>query len=188
MKFDSSLCHTSPSTIPRDFPPYRKARNRFSYLIRQEFARRFGRTYAPIEAYRVEGAKILLMTMGVISRTAMGAVDRLRERGKAVGLIRCRLWRPFPLPEFREAVRQASIIAVVDRHISLGAHSGPVCQEVRSALYTLPNRPQVFGFVLGLGGRDVTVHDFFEIVELSEQYASQGPPASEYTHIGLREV
>ncbi|MDD3581599.1 MAG: pyruvate ferredoxin oxidoreductase [Desulfobacca sp.] len=154
----------------------------------QEFGRRFGRAYAPIETYRVEDAQILLMTMGVISRTAMGAVDRLRDAGKPVGLIRCRLWRPFPLPEFREAVRQASIIAVIDRHISLGAHSGPVGQEVRSALYTLPNRPQVFDFVLGLGGRDVTVHDFLEIVELAEQYATQGPPESEYTLIGLREV
>lgn len=154
----------------------------------QEFGDRFGRHYAPIETYRVEGAELLLMTMGVISRTAMSAVDRLRDAGRAVGLVRCRLWRPFPSPEFREAVREAKIIAVVDRHISLGAHSGPVCLEVRSALYPLPNRPQVFGFVLGLGGRDVTVHDFCDIVELAEQYARQGPPESDYTLIGVREV
>jgi pyruvate ferredoxin oxidoreductase alpha subunit len=153
----------------------------------QEFGHRFGRHYAPVETYRTEGAEVLLVTMGVISRTAMTAVDRLREAGKAVGLVRFRLWRPFPLPEFQEAVKGARIIAVVDRHISLGAHNGPVCLEVRSALYNLPERPQVFGFVLGLGGRDVTVADFKDIVQRAERYASTGPEA-EYTLIGLREV
>jgi pyruvate ferredoxin oxidoreductase alpha subunit len=153
----------------------------------QEFGNRFGRHYAPVETYQVEGAEVLLVTMGVISRTAMTAVDRLREAGQAVGLVRFRLWRPFPLPEFREAVRGAKIIAVIDRHLSLGAHSGPVCLEVRSALYNLPARPQVFGFVLGLGGRDVTVDDFQEIVARADRYARTGPEA-EFTMIGLREV
>jgi pyruvate ferredoxin oxidoreductase alpha subunit len=153
----------------------------------QEFGKRFGRYYAPVETYRVEGAEVLLVTMGVISRTAMTAVDRLREAGKAVGLVRFRLWRPFPRLEFQEAVRNARIIAVIDRHISLGAHGGPVCLEVRSALYSLPDRPQVFGFVLGLGGRDVTVNDFSEIVERAERYATTSPEA-EYTLVGLREV
>jgi pyruvate ferredoxin oxidoreductase alpha subunit len=153
----------------------------------QEFGRRYGRHYAPVETYRVEGAEVLLLTMGVISRTAMSAVDRLREAGKAVGLVRFRLWRPFPTAEFREAVANAKIIAVIDRHLSLGAHSGPVCLEVRAALYDLPNRPQVFGFILGLGGRDVTLNDFAEIVARAERYATTGPEA-EYTLIGLREI
>jgi len=153
----------------------------------QEFGDRYGRSYAPVETYRVEGAELILITMGVISRTAMSAVDRLRDAGKAVGLARFRLWRPFPLREFREAVGGAKIIAVVDRHISLGAHSGPVCLEVKSALYNMPERPQVFGFVMGLGGRDVTVVDFYEVVNRAERYAAQGPD-EEYSLIGLRDV
>jgi pyruvate ferredoxin oxidoreductase alpha subunit len=153
----------------------------------QEFGHRYGRYYAPVEAYQVEGAELILITMGVISRTAMSAVDRLREAGKSVGLARFRLWRPFPLREFQETVKDAKIIAVVDRHISLGAHSGPVCLEVRSALYNLPNRPQVFGFVMGLGGRDVTVADFFEVVNRAERQAAVGPEDG-YSHIGLREM
>lgn len=152
-----------------------------------EFGKRYGRYYAPVETYRVEGAEILLLTMGLISRTAMMAVDQLRAQGKSVGLVRFRLWRPFPLEEFREAVQHAKIIAVIDRHISLGAHSGPVCLEVRSALYHLTPRPQVFGFVMGLGGRDVTLNDFLEVVERAERYALQGPEAG-YTLIGLREL
>jgi len=153
----------------------------------QEFGERYGRSYAPVETYRVEGAEVILITMGVISRTAMSAVDRLRDTGKAVGLVRFRLWRPFPLREFREVVKGAKIIAVIDRHLSLGAHGGPVCLEVRSALYNQPNRPQVFGFVLGLGGRDVTVADFMEIIDRAERSAAAGPP-EEYSLIGLREV
>ena len=104
-----------------------------------------------------------------------------------MGLARFRLWRPFPLREFRETVKGAKIIAVVDRHISLGAHSGPVCLEVRSALYNMRERPQVFGFVMGLGGRDVTVDDFFEVVNRAERYAAEGPD-EEYSLIGLRDV
>ncbi len=153
----------------------------------QEFGQRYGRSYAPVETYRVEGAELIFITMGVISRTAMGAVDRLRETDKKVGLVRFRLWRPFPLREFQETVKDAKIIAVVDRHISLGAHSGPVCLEVRSALYNLPNRPQVFGFVMGLGGRDVTVADFFEVVNRAERQAAVGSEDG-YSLIGLREV
>ncbi len=153
----------------------------------QEFGERYGRHYAPVETYRVDGAELLFITMGVISRTAMSAVDRLREAGKAVGLVRFRLWRPFPLQEFRKTVRGAKVIAVIDRCLSLGAHGGPVCLEVRSALYPMADRPQVFGFVLGLGGRDVTVADFFEIVDRAERYATAGPE-EEYSLIGLREV
>jgi pyruvate ferredoxin oxidoreductase alpha subunit len=153
----------------------------------QEFGQRFGRSYAPVEAYRADDAEVLLVTMGVISRTAMTAVDRFREAGKAVGLVRFRLWRPFPRAEFQEAVRPAKILAVIDRHISLGALSGPVCLEVRAALFNLPDHPQVFGFVLGLGGRDVTVDDFCDIVERAERYATAGPEG-DYTLIGLREV
>jgi pyruvate ferredoxin oxidoreductase alpha subunit len=153
----------------------------------EEFGSRSGRHYSPIETYRTDGAELLLMTMGVISRTAMTAIDNLRERGKQVGLVRCRLWRPFPIQTFREKVREAKILAVVDRHISMGAHGGPVFHEVRSALYPLVDRPQVFGFVAGLGGRDVILEDFYEIVDRAEKYATQGP-LSEYTLIGLREI
>ncbi len=153
----------------------------------QEFAERYGRFYQPVETYQVEGAEIILLTMGVISRTAMSAVDRLRATGKPVGLVRLRLWRPFPLEELRNCVRHAKIIAVIDRHLSLGAHGGPVCLEVRAALYDLPERLRIFGFVLGLGGRDVTVADFLEIVDRAEHYAAAGQP-EEYSLIGLREV
>jgi pyruvate ferredoxin oxidoreductase alpha subunit len=154
----------------------------------QDFARRYDRHYAPVETYRTEGAAVLLMTMGVIGCTAMTAVDRLREAGKAVGLVRCRLWRPFPVAELREAVSGAQTIAVIDRHISLGAHSGPVCLEVRAALFAMPERPQVFGFVLGLGGRDVTVDDFVKVVQQAEDAARNPTASTAYTLIGVREL
>lgn len=153
----------------------------------EEFGNSFGRNYSAVEKYRVEGAELIFVTMGVISRTAMMAVDRLRESGKAVGLVRFRLWRPFPLEEFRAAVQNARIVAVIDRHISLGAHSGPVCLEVRSALYNMPDRPQVFGFVLGLGGRDVRLEDFYKVAEKAEKYSKEAQDPV-YTLIGLREV
>ncbi|MBA7646655.1 Pyruvate synthase subunit PorA [subsurface metagenome] len=86
----------------------------------QEFAGVFGRLYSPVETYRTEGAKVLLLTMGSYSETAMGTIDKMRDDGKDVGLVRLRLWRPFPTKELRQAVKDAETLVVFDRALSLG--------------------------------------------------------------------
>jgi pyruvate ferredoxin oxidoreductase alpha subunit len=152
----------------------------------KEFGEVYGRKYKPIETYKTKGAEIVLMTMGSISETAMTAIDLMRDKGISVGLMRFRLWRPFPLQEFRRAVKNISILAVVDRAISYGSQGGPVFMEVRSALYDQEVRPQVFGFVTGLGGRDVTVDMFEDIVSKASKYAEKGK-GPVYEMIGVRE-
>ena len=126
------------------------------------------------------------MTMGSVSETAMTAVDAMRAKGIPVGLLRFRLWRPFPLEEFKRAVKGVKVLAVMDRAISYGAQGGPVFTEVRSALYGEPDAPQIFGFVAGLGGRDITVEMFTEMVNKALRYAKKkkGPL---YELIGVRE-
>jgi pyruvate ferredoxin oxidoreductase alpha subunit len=153
----------------------------------QEFEGVFGRSYKPVETYKTEGAETILMTMGAISETAMTAVDKMRGEGKSVGLARIRLWRPFPFEELREALKGARVVAVVDRAMSLGGPGGPVASEVRSALYEVHPRPHVYGYIAGLGGRDVTIEHFEEIIEKAEAAASEGPRA-EYEMIGVREI
>ena len=86
----------------------------------KDFGSIFGRTYKPIESYKTKGAETLLVTMGSITETAMTAVDVLREKGQKVGLIHIRLWRPFPFKEFFRAIREAKVLAVVDRALVPG--------------------------------------------------------------------
>jgi pyruvate ferredoxin oxidoreductase alpha subunit len=131
----------------------------------QEYGDIFGRYYHPVEHYRTEGMKTLLLTMGSYSETASLTIDRMRDKGMDVGLIRLRLWRPFPFDEIMQAVKRVDTLIVLDRAISFGGQGGPVGSELRSALYNLPKRPKVVDFIAGLGGRDVSPDDFENIVK-----------------------
>lgn len=130
----------------------------------QEFGKAFGRYYSPVERYCTEGAKVLLLTMGSYSETAMVAVDKMRDEGKDIGLLKLRLWRPFPFEEFRQAVRGAEVLIVLDRALSFGGPGGPVYSEVKAALYSEENKPKVIGFVGGLGGRDISMSGFEDMI------------------------
>jgi pyruvate ferredoxin oxidoreductase alpha subunit len=125
-----------------------------------------GRGYGALELYRTEDAELLLVTSGTITSTSRYVVDALRDAGKPVGLVKVKLFRPFPVRELRAALSQAPRVAVLDRNISPG-HGGIFAEEIRSALYDLPDeeRPMLFGYVLGLGGRDVTPDVVQGIVE-----------------------
>ena len=138
-----------------------------------EFNNIFGRSYSPVESYRSEQAKVLLLTMGSFSETAMVAIDKIRDEGRDVGLVRLRLWRPFPAKELRQAVKDAEILIVFDRALSYGGQAGPVCTEVRSTLYAEDKKPKVVNIVGGLGGRDVTAAGFEEIVNRGFEIAQQ---------------
>jgi pyruvate ferredoxin oxidoreductase alpha subunit len=152
----------------------------------QEFGDLTGRYYHPIEEYRTEDAEVLLVTMGGIGETAMWAVDQMREKGRPVGLLKIRLWRPFPFKEFRKAASKARILVVVDRAVSYGGPGGPVAGELRSALYNEPKRPLVVSFIAGLASRDVAPFDFIEMVDRAEEASKKGMQ-TEYEIFGVRE-
>lgn len=151
-----------------------------------EFARKFGRAYKPVECYKCDGAKSLLFTMGSFSETAMTAVDKLRQAGVDIGLVRLRLWRPFPFEEFRAAVKDAETLLVLDRCISSGGPGGPVASELKSALYNLDKKPKVVSFVGGLGGRDITVAGFEKIIVDGLELAEKGQERI-FEIVGVRE-
>jgi pyruvate ferredoxin oxidoreductase alpha subunit len=149
-----------------------------------EMADVFGRRYRSIETYRTEGADVALITMGSISETAMTYVDQARDAGVRVGLIRIRLWRPFPKKAFLEAAKGIKGLAVVDRCPSPGAVSGPVGAELKSLLYHEAHRPQVVEFQVGLGGRDVPVQDFDRMVQSTLAVIAGGPlPEPRYLQV-----
>ena len=152
----------------------------------KEFEDVFGRRYSPVEEYHSEGAKVLLLAMGSFSETAMTAVDALRSEGKEVGLITLRLWRPFPFEELRQAVKDAEVLIVFDRALSFGGPGGPVCSEIKSALYDEERKPKVVGFIGGLGGRAISADGFKEMVGRGIEIAQKGSER-EFEMFGVRE-
>jgi pyruvate/2-oxoacid:ferredoxin oxidoreductase alpha subunit len=151
--------------------------------IEREWEGRFGRRYGAVEAYRALDAELLLVTSGTITSTARYAVDRRRERGEAVGLVKVKMFRPFPTERLRTLLGGAERVAVLDRNISPG-HGGIFAEEIRSALYDVPpdDRPTLFGYIVGLGGRDVTPAVIDDIIE---QARTAERPAREDLWVGV---
>jgi len=152
----------------------------------KEFEKLTGRKYQPVETYKMEDAEVALIIMGSLAETAMNAVDLLRKKGERVGLLRFRLWRPFPMRDFIRAIGKVKAIGVIDRAVSHGSTGGPVGIEVRSALYQSNKRPKIINFIAGLSGRDVTVEDFIEFFEKTYEAISKKPKFS-YEIYGAKE-
>jgi pyruvate ferredoxin oxidoreductase alpha subunit len=152
----------------------------------QEFGDNFGRYYHPVERYRSQDAGVLLLTMGSFSETAMTAIDKMRDEGRDIGLLKLRLWRPFPFDEIRQSVAKAETLIVLDRALSFGGVNGPVGSEIKAALYNEADKPNIVSFVGGLGGRDITVADFEEIINRGIEIAEKGSD-NEFEIYGVRE-
>jgi pyruvate/2-oxoacid:ferredoxin oxidoreductase alpha subunit len=136
--------------------------------VDEEFAGIFGRSYGIVEDYRCDEAELLLITSSTVTSTAREVVDRLRSEGRRIGLLKIRLFRPFPAEELRRLCAGRSKVAVIDRNIGFGV-GGIFAQEVRAALYNHLDVP-VYGFIAGLGGRDITPETILEIVDWAETH------------------
>jgi pyruvate ferredoxin oxidoreductase alpha subunit len=146
-----------------------------------------GRHYRPVETHHAEGAETLFLTMGSIGQTVAMAVETLREQGEAVGLVKLRLWRPFPFEELRQAAGSAKRIIVIDRAISYGGTGGPVASEIRAAFYGEENMPVVTNFICGLAGRDVTPDDYIAMYQRTQQMVQDRVRQEDYVMYGVRE-
>jgi pyruvate ferredoxin oxidoreductase alpha subunit len=153
--------------------------------VLKEFGKISGRYYSLVESYRTEEADVLLLVMGSFVETAMMAVDKMRAEGQKVGLIRPRLWRPFPFDEFRKAVGKAKVLVILDRALSPGSIP-PVAAEVQAALYSAVARPKVVSYVGTLGGREITDAGFEELIVRGIEKA-KGRKIGEFEMIGVRE-
>lgn len=150
--------------------------------VNDAFQDKFGRGYGAIERYGKEGAEVLLMTSGTVTSTSRTVIKRLMEQGHNIAGIKIKRFRPFPIEEICEAIQGAKKIAVIDRNLSAGV-GGIFAQELRAALYSQKERPPVFGFVSGLGGRDITP----ELIEEAIQYTLEhDQPKGEIVWLGLK--
>jgi pyruvate ferredoxin oxidoreductase alpha subunit len=155
-----------------------------------EFARAFGRRHEAVEAYRTADAQFAFVMLGSFATKAREAVDRLRLAGLKIGLVRPRLLRPFPESRLREILAGKRGAAVIDQNISLGK-GGVLFAELASALYGRKDAPVLTSFIGGLGGRDLTPEEFYEMAAITRQAAETGqapPPRLLYTAEELREV
>ena len=134
--------------------------------VAAEFAGAFGRRHDAVVAHRCDDAEIVFAMMGSFSTKAIEAVDRLRDSGQKVGLLRLRLLRPFPVHHLRALLSGKKGVAVIDQNLSMGK-GGVLHAELASALYGQPHAPPVLAsFIGGLGGRDITNEELFEMVEI----------------------
>jgi pyruvate/2-oxoacid:ferredoxin oxidoreductase alpha subunit len=155
--------------------------------IDEDWNRRFGRRYGAIEAYHTEGAEIVLVTSGTVTSTARHVVNECRARGERVGLVKVKMFRPFPTQLLRDALAGVPKVAVLDRNISPG-RSGIFAEELRAALYDLPTerRPRIDGFIIGLGGRDVTPAVIEDCLNRTRGAALKSVPEREDLWVGVK--
>jgi pyruvate/2-oxoacid:ferredoxin oxidoreductase alpha subunit len=151
--------------------------------IEKEFNAIFNRSYGPVEAVHCEDAEIIIVTTGTVTGTCRQVLDDLRARGESAGLFKLKMFRPFPAEAIRRYLGSAQKIAVIDRNFSFGA-GGIFSQEIRAALCNLVPHPQVFGFVAGLGGRDITPDTLLEIYHETRNCSA---PAEESIWVGLNQ-
>jgi pyruvate/2-oxoacid:ferredoxin oxidoreductase alpha subunit len=150
--------------------------------VDDEFKSRFSRGYGAIERYGKEEAEILLMTSGTVTSTSRTVIQRLIEKGVSVAGIKIKRFRPFPIEEIYGEIKGAKKLAIIDRNLSAGV-GGIFAQELRASLYSREERPKVFGFISGLGGRDIIP----ELIEEAIQYTVEHPrPEEEILWLGLK--
>ncbi|MEZ4525228.1 MAG: pyruvate ferredoxin oxidoreductase [Desulfobacterales bacterium] len=148
----------------------------------EEFDSIFGRRYGALDAVNCEDADIILVMAGTAASTCRSVIADLRAKGEKVGLAKLKMSRPFPQKQIRQVLGNAKKIAVVDRNFSFGA-SGISKQEIRAALYNHDLRPPVFGYITGLGGRDVTPEILTQIFQMTKECPA---PEKESVWVGLK--
>lgn len=147
----------------------------------EEFQKIFGRKPGLVDEYLTEDAELLFVTSGTPGHTARVAVDALRAKGIKAGNLRIRVFRPFPFEIVRKILNKVKVAAVVDRNLSYGCH-GIFYQEVKSAMFGQTKTPVIHGYVAGLGGRDITPHDFEKIAA----HAMAAEKVEEIVWIGVK--
>ncbi|MCD6141036.1 MAG: pyruvate ferredoxin oxidoreductase [Thermococcus sp.] len=155
---------------PADYYEFRykiaKAMEEAKKIIKEvgkEFGEKFGRDYSQmIELYKTDDADIVFMGMGSLMGTVKEAVDILRSEGYKVGAAKVRWFRPFPREELYELAKSVQGIAVLDRNFSFG-QEGILFNEAKGVLYNTGAKPIMKNYIVGLGGRDLTVNDVRKI-------------------------
>ncbi len=154
--------------------------------VAKKFAEMSGREYGLFEEYRTEDADYIMMIMGSAAGTAKQAVDDLREKGKKVGVLKLRVFRPFPAAEIAQALKNCKAVAIMDRCESYNGNGGPLGSEVPAALFNNKVMIDAVNYIYGLAGRDFTISDVTEIFAELEDMVVNGKNVEQYQYVRLR--
>ena len=155
--------------------------------VAKEFAALSGREYGLFEEYCMEDAERAVVIIGSAAGTTKDAIDALRAKGEKVGLIKIRLYRPFPAEEIAEALKNVKAVAIMDRAEGYSNHGGPLGADVMSAMFRARSQAHAVNYVYGLGGRDVRVEDMEGVFEDLKQIIADGDAGETYRYMGIRE-
>lgn len=155
--------------------------------VAKEFAGISGREYGLFEEYCLEDADYAVVMIGSAAGTTKDAIDKLRAEGKKVGLLKIRLFRPFPAEEIAAALKHVKAVAIMDRAESLNAQGGPLGAEVMAALYRAKADTLAMNYIYGLGGRDVRVEHMEEVFRTLEEADKNQDAGETYRYLGLRD-
>ena len=154
--------------------------------VADRFEKLSGRRYSFFEEYSTQDADYIMLIMGSAAGTAKAAVDELREQGWKVGVLKLRVFRPFPEKEIAEALRGCRAVAIMDRCESYNGCSGPLGSEVPAALYRSKVMTETVNYIYGLAGRDFTVDHVKEIFAELRDVADGKQKAPQHKYINLR--
>ncbi len=167
----------------QQFEAQLKALSKIEEVARQ-FEESFGRYYGGLlDGYFLYDAEIVIVTLGSVVGTVKDAIDAMRSEGKKVGLLKIRSYRPFPVQALRKALKDAAVIAVMEKDVAIGGEAG-LLTDLKAAFYSSSIRTPIIGFAAGLGGRDITIKDIRKIVEKAE--AARKGDLSEFEFLALR--
>ena len=155
--------------------------------IAKEFAGISGREYGLFEEYCMEDAETAVVMIGSAAGTTKDAIDALRAKGEKVGLIKIRLYRPFPADEIAEALKNVKAVAIMDRAEGYTNHGGPLGSDVMAAMFRARSQAHAVNYIYGLGGRDVRVEDMAKVFADLKQIVADGDAGETYRYLGIRE-
>ena len=154
--------------------------------VSEEFAEWTGRKYEFFEKYKLDDAEIAIVCMNSTAGTTKTVVDRLREQGIKAGLLKIRMYRPFPAEEIAEVLSHLKAVAVLDKADSLNAAGGALFEDVASAMYVNKKQVPMVNYVYGIGGRDTTEKQLESVYTDLSEIAKTGEIGEPYRYLGLR--
>lgn len=155
--------------------------------VAKDFAELSGREYGLFESYRLEDAERAVVMIGSAAGTAKDAIDQLRDQGEKVGLLKIRLYRPFPGEAIAEALKNVKAVAVMDRAEGYSNQGGPLGADVMSALFRARSQALAVNYIYGLGGRDVRVEHIEEVFAALQTIIDNDDAGETYRYLGIRE-
>jgi len=154
--------------------------------IGSEFGTKFGRYYGFFEEYKLNDADIGILVLGSTAGTSKVVIDELRREGIKAGMLKLRIFRPFPAQEIAQLLHKLPCLAVMDRCDSLNGQGGPVFTEVRSALYEFDSKPKMINYIYGVGGRDVSIDMIRSVYEDLKNLLNTGKIDKQIRYLGVR--